>query len=167
MGKRLLNPVVVLLVTLVVGLFLAGFTQAADISVDCNTEDWADIPVFGYDCDEDNIEDTVDLKAGYVIQDADNIYFRLDVYGEITQNGYIYFIYLDADRCNSTGFTFGWWATGADYRIYMDQWNMGLQKFMGENQSDIHCDNNRFLRLVRNGSDSKSGIPFLAGNGIC
>jgi hypothetical protein len=63
-------------------------------------------------------------------------YFRLDVYGKISREGNIYFIYLDTDRSSSTGLTWGWWATGADYRIYMDQWNLGLQKFMGSNQSD-------------------------------
>jgi len=136
MGKRLLNTIVILLVTWVIVLLPADFSQAAAITVDCSTEDWAGIPVFGFDCNEDTIVDTVDLRQVYITHDAENIYFLLDVYGEINRNGNIYFIYLDTDRSSSTGFTYGWWATGADYRIYMDQWNMGLQKFMGNNQSD-------------------------------
>ncbi|MFH1856153.1 MAG: endo alpha-1,4 polygalactosaminidase, partial [Candidatus Omnitrophota bacterium] len=108
---------------------------ASTISIDGDIADWAGITALATDAD-DMPDDNLDAKAGYATNDADYLYLRFDVYGNIVRSGSLYFIYLDTDQDSSTGFTYGWWTTGADYRIYIDEWTIGLQKFMGTNQSD-------------------------------
>jgi hypothetical protein len=113
----------------------SGFIYLKDIYIDGNFDDWNGI--FPIRIDPNDIDDDeADIKAGYAFNNEYYLYLRLDVFGDINPNNHYYFIYLDTDLDNSTGLTFGWWTTGADYRIYLEKWNIGLQKFMGTNQSD-------------------------------
>lgn len=99
------------------------------IIVDGNPSDWLGIEPLATD-GQDMVDADSDLKAVYAVNDKNYLYLRLDVYGHINPFGHWYVIYLDTDQDNNTGFTYGWWATGADYRVYLDEWNMGLQQFM-------------------------------------
>lgn len=110
------------------------YTYARPVmTVDAKTEDWQGIKSLVADA-RDMVDADADLKAVYAVNDENYLYLRLDVYGHINPIGHWYVIYLDTDQNNATGFTYGWWATGADYRIYLDEWNAGLQKFMGSAQ---------------------------------
>lgn len=109
--------------------------QAAIITVDGDIGDWEGVPSLGTDAD-DITDDAVDVKAGYAASSTENLYIRFDLYGNVNRIGNTYIVYLDTDQNASTGFTAGWWMTGADYRIYIDEWNIGLQKFMGTTQGD-------------------------------
>ncbi|MFH1856586.1 MAG: hypothetical protein ABH836_05085 [Candidatus Omnitrophota bacterium] len=112
------------------------YTYAKPImTVDGDTQDWPGIEPLVID-PQDMVDQDVDIKAGYAVSDENNLYLRLDVYGDINPIGHRYIIYLDTDQDNATGLTYGWWATGADYRIYIDEWSIGLQKFMGTTQSE-------------------------------
>lgn len=114
----------------------AVFARAAvNITVDGKVSDWAEVTVLGSDAD-DMADNNTDVKAVYAANNNDYLYLRADVYGNIVRSGNYYSIYLDTDQNAGTGFAYGWWTTGADYRIYIDEWTMGLQKFMGSNSSD-------------------------------
>lgn len=135
MKKNILKFCAGILVLGVLGLYVFSPAQAETIIADGEVNDWLGVPALGTDADDIN-NDTVDIKAAYADNDNDNLYLRLDVYGVINRSGNTYFVYLDSDQNVSTGFNCGWWNIGADYRIYIDEWNMGLQKFMGVNEAD-------------------------------
>lgn len=103
--------------------------------VDGDPKDWDGIASLVTD-PQDMVDADADVKAGYAVSDENYLYLRLDVYGDINPVGHWYIIYLDTDQNNTTGLTFSWWATGADYRLLFDEYNVGLQKFMGANQND-------------------------------
>ncbi len=126
---------VLLAVLFLTGLLTSLTSHASTITVDGDIGEWEGVPSLGMDAD-DITNDAVDVKAGYAVSNPDNLYIRFDLYGNVNRTGNSYIVYLDTDQDAATGFTAGWWTTGADYRIYIDEWNMGLQKFMGTTQSE-------------------------------
>lgn len=119
------------------------------ITVGGSSADWEGIESLVTDV-QDMVDGDADLKAGYAVSDENYLYLRLDVYGHLNPMGHWYVIYLDTDQDNATGFTYGWWATGADYRVYLDEWNIGLQQFMGSTQCYDNWGWNRQLYQLKN-----------------
>lgn len=145
----------------------AVFARAAvNITVDGKVSDWAEVTVLGSDAD-DMADNNTDVKAVYAANNNDYLYLRADVYGNIVRSGNYYSIYLDTDQNAGTGFAYGWWTTGADYRIYIDEWTMGLQKFMGSNSSDDTWGWNetvyavKDINIVFSGSAIECAVPRL------
>jgi len=93
--------------------FLCIPVEAAGITVDEDSSDWAGISPIIVDPD-DYLYDQLDVKEVYVTSDGNYIYFRIEVYNSITTAGY-YRFFIDTDQNPTTGMPF--FGIGAEYQI--------------------------------------------------
>jgi len=107
-----ISSITILVVALLAATPVGAYYRT--IVADGDPSDWAGIPPIVIDEDEAGIAQDVDISACYVANDDDNVYFRVDVFGSISEDsGNTYIIYLD------TGKPGGFSVDGieADYRV--------------------------------------------------
>ena len=105
---------------------LAGFAQA-QIEIDGDMLDWADVPRADVDDAAESLGDMVagrdyDLNSLYVTGNDSMLFLRItiDPTGSLVTGysaGLALEIYLDTDVANASGLNWGWWTLGLDYLI--------------------------------------------------
>jgi len=136
-----MKKLLIVLFVMVTLMASASFAKAeyATITLDGNTVDWAGISAIGTDDPNDTGNGNYDLLSAYMANNDSDLFLRLDVANYIDISaGNSYQLWIDADNKSTTGFigAGGTWAFGADYRLYMDKWYIGLQAHTGSQTSD-------------------------------
>jgi len=150
-------------------LCTVGFSQ---IVIDGDLSDWT--PAMQIDVLPGVVEETddyalekLDIKDVYITNDADSIYFRID----INENGLLsdlesdpvgqISIFLDADIDVETGLTWGWWALGGDFWMTLTNPEDTILAFIGESGSDSRWKNTGFpYHVVYNDDDNAMEVAI-------
>ncbi len=115
-------------------LLFAVYGVAATITIDGDMSDWT--AAMQVDVDPGDLEEVgdqtiaeIDIKDVYMTNDADYLYIRVDinedgVFGDLASVSGKPQIFLDTDISDTTGLTWGWWATGVDIWI---EWPLNNQ----------------------------------------
>lgn len=110
-------------------LFLSVNTSA-QISIDGNFTDWADVPALATDAAGDG-NGSCDFTALYVTDDANYVYIRVSLApgSDVSAAGKTINLFVSVDPDNEpaaiSGLSYGWWSNGYDFfsQIYPDNWD--------------------------------------------
>jgi len=89
----------------------------ANISINGNFSDWADIPVFYTDPTGDVAEADYDCEIYKTANNRSSLFLYYEMRGTITAFGWPYQTFVDSDNDPLTGFNGGWMTHGYDYLI--------------------------------------------------
>lgn len=119
-----------------------SYADYRNVTVDGYVTDWAGAVPTAHDVSGDGGSGAFDLIDIYLANNSESLFVRMDAAGNIdpSPDFSFYNVWMDTDNNTATGFRGlgGVWAIGADYRMYLDKWNMGglLQPHTGAANSN-------------------------------